>query len=66
MTKMRSQRSESAGVEKTRSEDEQSVRRKRQCWTRKIWISLGRQILNGRGKPQHRYVRLGVSGLYSI
>jgi hypothetical protein len=36
MTKMRSQRSESAVAEKTRSEDELSARRKRPCWTRKI------------------------------
>jgi hypothetical protein len=36
MTKMRSQRNESAVAEKTRSEDELSAKRKRQCWTRKI------------------------------
>jgi hypothetical protein len=57
MMKTRSQRNGNAVAGKTRSEDELSARRKRQCWTRKIWISLGRQILNGSGRPQHRYVR---------
>jgi hypothetical protein len=36
MTKMRSQRSESAGAGKTRSEDVPSARRKKQSWMRKI------------------------------
>jgi hypothetical protein len=62
MTKTRSRRNESAVVEKTRNEDGLSARRKKQCWTRKIWISLERQTLNGKGKPQHRYAPLGNSG----
>jgi hypothetical protein len=39
MMKMRSQRNESAGVEKTRSEEGRSARRRRQCWMKKIWTS---------------------------
>jgi hypothetical protein len=38
---------EIVGHERRKSVRGQNVRRKRQFWMRKIWISLGRRILSG-------------------
>lgn len=38
------------------------VRKKKLPWMTKIWISLGRQTLNGSAKLQHRYTYLGITG----
>lgn len=56
MTKMtKARRNESGVAEKTRREDGRNERRRRRSWMRKIWISLGRRILNGNERLPPRY-----------
>jgi hypothetical protein len=57
MMMMMSPRNENDVGSEIRSEEE-SVKRKRQPWTKKISTSLEKQILNGSERLHHRYAYL--------
>ena len=58
-TKMTSLRNENDVGNETRS-GEESGKKKKLPWMRKISISLERQTLNGSGRLHHRYTYLGT------
>jgi len=54
-TRMRSLKNEKDAERRIGSEDEQSARKKKPSWTRKILISLEKRIQNGSVRLHHRY-----------